>query len=323
METIDADVPCMRCGYNLRTLPRDGACPECGTSITETLRHHVIRDSELGRLRLLGDPWLQAMRRGLDGTIAAWFAGASIIVLLTGGISMYTAVGGSLYLLPFVASFVVSCRAAWHIAEPRYARGVAPWIRTLLVVDVAALGLLFLNVKWARYYGHYLPALQDVPDDAWRYPQTLGELAMIAWPIATAYTTARMTRLAWIGRRRDAAAILALVGTLTTGVHASLAFGFNAYRTSVPSSSEFAAYLLGPSGVVPALWLALFAIVADFRFGFGDAIGNLAALAIVGVIVAAITAALFRLRGALTRAIQLGGLPEASSRSSPSPRPPA
>ena len=30
---IDFDLPCTGCGYNLRGLPRDHACPECGLRI--------------------------------------------------------------------------------------------------------------------------------------------------------------------------------------------------------------------------------------------------------------------------------------------------
>src|SRR5688500_13104102 len=31
--TIQSDTPCHACGYNLRGLATDGACPECGTDI--------------------------------------------------------------------------------------------------------------------------------------------------------------------------------------------------------------------------------------------------------------------------------------------------
>ena len=31
------DCPCIRCGYNLRSLPRTGDCPECGIPISQTL----------------------------------------------------------------------------------------------------------------------------------------------------------------------------------------------------------------------------------------------------------------------------------------------
>ena len=35
---IDQDLPCLKCGYNLRTLRDDGQCPECGASVHESAR---------------------------------------------------------------------------------------------------------------------------------------------------------------------------------------------------------------------------------------------------------------------------------------------
>ena len=31
--TVLADVPCRRCQYNLRGMPVEGRCPECGTPV--------------------------------------------------------------------------------------------------------------------------------------------------------------------------------------------------------------------------------------------------------------------------------------------------
>ena len=35
---IGQDLPCLKCGYNLRTLLDDGECPECGASVHESAR---------------------------------------------------------------------------------------------------------------------------------------------------------------------------------------------------------------------------------------------------------------------------------------------
>ena len=35
--TIDCDLQCLTCGYNLRTLRRDGLCPECGSPVADSL----------------------------------------------------------------------------------------------------------------------------------------------------------------------------------------------------------------------------------------------------------------------------------------------
>jgi hypothetical protein len=43
---IDTDLTCVGCGYNLRTRPLDGACPECGRSIQSTLKFpHLARSA--------------------------------------------------------------------------------------------------------------------------------------------------------------------------------------------------------------------------------------------------------------------------------------
>lgn len=37
-QTLDVDVHCHQCGYNLRGLSEPGRCPECGTPIAESTR---------------------------------------------------------------------------------------------------------------------------------------------------------------------------------------------------------------------------------------------------------------------------------------------
>jgi uncharacterized repeat protein (TIGR04138 family) len=35
--TIDGDLPCLECGYNLRSLASDGRCPECGLEVADSV----------------------------------------------------------------------------------------------------------------------------------------------------------------------------------------------------------------------------------------------------------------------------------------------
>lgn len=44
--TIDSDLPCRRCGYNLRGLICSGACPECGHAVAESARRNLLKDSD-------------------------------------------------------------------------------------------------------------------------------------------------------------------------------------------------------------------------------------------------------------------------------------
>ncbi|MCC7407760.1 MAG: hypothetical protein IT442_06785 [Phycisphaeraceae bacterium] len=55
---LDADIPCVECGYNLRAADPAGRCPECGTP---------IKRSVPGDLLLLADlTWLARVDSGLD-----------------------------------------------------------------------------------------------------------------------------------------------------------------------------------------------------------------------------------------------------------------
>jgi hypothetical protein len=62
---ISDDLPCHRCGYDLRAHPRDGKCPECEASVAESVRFAAIplrpawRDSDpRWRRRILAGAWI-------------------------------------------------------------------------------------------------------------------------------------------------------------------------------------------------------------------------------------------------------------------------
>jgi hypothetical protein len=41
-DIVVAEVPCITCGYNLLMQPANGRCPECGTSVGDTLRNPLL-----------------------------------------------------------------------------------------------------------------------------------------------------------------------------------------------------------------------------------------------------------------------------------------
>lgn len=54
---VIGDLPCLTCGYNLRTLSTNANCPECGNPVSQTLRNTLW----------LADPvWLKRVRRDVD-----------------------------------------------------------------------------------------------------------------------------------------------------------------------------------------------------------------------------------------------------------------
>lgn len=70
---IPADLPCHRCGYNLRAHPKDAKCPECGEPVAESRRVALIprrpawRDSDpRWRRRMLAGVWILAFMPLID-----------------------------------------------------------------------------------------------------------------------------------------------------------------------------------------------------------------------------------------------------------------
>jgi hypothetical protein len=43
---VDADIPCRKCGYNLRGLAVDGRCPECATPVGVSINGELLRYSD-------------------------------------------------------------------------------------------------------------------------------------------------------------------------------------------------------------------------------------------------------------------------------------
>ena len=58
---ITTDIPCISCGYNLRTLAVSARCPECGQPVESTTRYALV---------FANPTWLKALRDG--AAILAW-----------------------------------------------------------------------------------------------------------------------------------------------------------------------------------------------------------------------------------------------------------
>lgn len=60
---VAGDSPCVRCGYNLRTLPLSASCPECGAPVAYSFRGYFLQ---------YADPhWVRGLARGLALLLAA------------------------------------------------------------------------------------------------------------------------------------------------------------------------------------------------------------------------------------------------------------
>jgi hypothetical protein len=76
---VEADEPCIFCGYNLRGLSRDGRCPECGRAVMETtsLTRRWVFDAR-GTQALAGSLLLGSSPVGFLASILVFIAGTAL-----------------------------------------------------------------------------------------------------------------------------------------------------------------------------------------------------------------------------------------------------
>lgn len=72
---VTTDRACIRCSYNLRGLPTDGTCPECGTPVEQSLRGHY--------LAFAAPEYVASLRSGVGLVLAGIL---SYLVALFGGV---------------------------------------------------------------------------------------------------------------------------------------------------------------------------------------------------------------------------------------------
>lgn len=124
--TVPADLPCVVCGYNLRTLAENGRCPECGAAISATLRSWL-------RLRLLAP----GLRRG-----AATLAVA--ILLPTAAVLAFT--GWTLVSAPYWTQ--MATRGTWPAILNRFlGRALGYASLTQVVLDAVTVALWLWSIR--------------------------------------------------------------------------------------------------------------------------------------------------------------------------------
>ena len=105
------DISCRKCAYNLRGLPVESNCPECGTAVGASFKSDLLRFS---------DPeWLDVLRKGANATIV----GVSVVVL--GSVMLIIASAAGSTAVPRLASgfillvgYILVIRGTWLLASP-------------------------------------------------------------------------------------------------------------------------------------------------------------------------------------------------------------
>ncbi len=144
---IARDVACLRCGYNLRSLLPDQACPECGAAVAPSLRGDLLR---------LSDPrWLKRLSAGMTCIVIGQIA---LLATLCGALRWlelwFSAI---LKILQPAASIVLILLAfgtlivgVWLATSPEPGRvGAARDSRTRITIRVLLAAFLLLMLAGA------------------------------------------------------------------------------------------------------------------------------------------------------------------------------
>lgn len=138
---VRLDLRCRSCGYNLRTLARDDACPECARRADESLRDDLLIFSDR--------VWLLRVRRGV--LLVPITAIAMIVLVVLSGLLPNAILPGG-----FAVIFLCLGLAAWLVTSPEpRERGPAARVaaRFLLVTSAVLHAVALAFVIMVRFTG--------------------------------------------------------------------------------------------------------------------------------------------------------------------------
>ncbi len=150
---VAADIPCVRCAYNLRGLPAGQGCPECGRAIALSLRGDA--------LEFRYPPWVARLARG-----AAWmltgFGG--YLVMGNVGFPLLAALGWWGINGGLLAFAGLAIAGIWQVTSPDPGRPTSlshtdpRWLaRTLLVSGICLACLMYLVREAGNAWGSRMP----------------------------------------------------------------------------------------------------------------------------------------------------------------------
>ncbi len=153
---LNADVPCISCGYNLRGLPSDReACPSCGAAIRDSLMPD--------RLMFADRRWINRIRRGMIVTeVGILLLPVWLITLAVVGAGFPVLIAGGSLVGVLVATGIVLARPA---SRAYSAMAAAVW--TLALVDLGVTGYYVSDI-WT-----------GAAPRAWQWVSTAAQAALV------------------------------------------------------------------------------------------------------------------------------------------------
>jgi hypothetical protein len=164
--TIETDLHCTACGYNLRTLGVDAVCPECGAAVSKSIP---------------GDdtPWRITVRRGLSlcifslATGSVFYGVMYLLVVYTShrssvdsmwGTILYFTFGGAIMLLHFWSLWMIG-------TPPTPSRGPAAyrrqWLRLSAAIYISCYFVMMAQIFMRGFSGSiWIQAVFDFTETA-------------------------------------------------------------------------------------------------------------------------------------------------------------
>ncbi|MGE5610232.1 MAG: hypothetical protein ACM359_13340 [Bacillota bacterium] len=132
------DVPCVRCGYNLRSLRPEQSCPECGLGISRSLTlGQELRDSRPGWIASLA--WAAALLLSAHALVFFGFLVPGLIQPFLHDWDMANVIRGTILVLAATAH----CVGCWLLTQPENPHAAAQPHRHLAIpLRICCLGPL-------------------------------------------------------------------------------------------------------------------------------------------------------------------------------------
>ena len=217
MPTPDAlaEVPCHRCGYDVRAHGEDGVCPECAASVAESRRLAAIpvrpkwgESDPRWRRRMLAGVWLLVMVPLADVVNVFGWADKVLMPNLYGGFLAGQTLRDTMIFWSFLYQAVVMCMGLALIFSPERGRRhdwldwLKPWgvfgcyiVLLLAAVDVlfvtalvtAGIAALFMSIA-ANYQPAATPWFVEIGYAYLRFGPSPGNAAFVALSVSSTLT---------------------------------------------------------------------------------------------------------------------------------------